>query len=457
MNPQHSSLPYPFLSVALVVLLAGSLPVGGQWMRRGLAILAGLAAAACMTAALVVAPMGATSMAHDPWVPLLALQGADGWIVLALCLITLLLVVAAPARDVTDGVTQGTVFLCGANLLAHASTHAWTMGLGWALTALPFMVGRRAMQGSGRHWLLPVVGSTAALAVASAADVASGGQPAGTLPWLLVLAAIVARKGLFPLHGWVVRMFQDAPLAWLAVAFNGRLGSLLFLRFETGHQGVPAWAVDVLSWVILASAVTCSLRALFEKDPRRLLGYLFIGQSALVLGGVIVGNEEGFTGSLVHWLTVAAASSGLMAALRAMQARLPGLDWSRRAPGLAVSAPRLATFFLVFALTLAGLPGTLGYCSQDLVFSGATEHSFAMGLTLVVTSALNAIAVFRIYSHLFLGVRPRHSIAVPDLLPRERWPLVACLVFLLAGGLFPTSVIRWKTPEFHPPAATPGH
>ncbi len=456
MNPQFI-LPFPFLSAALVALLAASLPVGGQRMRRGLAAGAGVAAAGLMAGALVAVAGGASSTFADPWLPMLALQGADGWIVLALCCMTALMVVAAPARDVTDGVTQGTVFLCGSNLLAHASTNPLAMGLGWALTALPFMVGRRTMTGSERHWLLPMVGSTAALALAGAAGAGTAGQAAGPLPWLLVLVAVVARKGLFPLHGWVVRMFQDAPLAWLAVAFNGRLGSLLLLRFELGPQGVPAWVVDSLSWAIIASAVLCSLRALFEKDPRRLLGYLFIGQSALVLGGVIVGNEEGFTGSLVHWLTVAAASSGLMASLRAMQARLPGLDWSRRAPGLAVSAPRLATFFLVFALTLAGLPGTLGYCSQDLVFSGATEHSFAMGLTLVVTSALNAIAVFRVYSHLFLGVRPRDAVAVPDLLPRERWPLVACLVFLLAGGLFPTSVIRWKAPEFHAPAAGRSH
>jgi NADH:ubiquinone oxidoreductase subunit 4 (subunit M) len=80
-----------------------------------------------------------------------------------------------------------------------------------------------------------------------------------------------------------------------------------------------------------------------------------------------------------------------------------------------------------------------------------------MGLTLVVTSALNAIAVFRAFTHLFLGVRPRDAVAVPDLLPRERWPLVACLVFLLAGGLFPTSVIRWKAPEFRAPAAGRSH
>ena len=450
----NNSLPIPLLSIALASLLAGSLPVGGPSLRRGFHVLASLVAAGCTAWGIALTPGNGPGAWADPWLPMLALQGPDGWLILVLCLITACLVAAAPARDASDGVTGGTVFLCAANLLAHAATSPLVMGVGWAMTAVPFLVGRRAMQGAGRHWLVPMLGSAAAFAVASV--LARDKEGTGTVAWLLVLAAVVARKGLFPFHGWVVRMFHETPLAWVAVAFNGRLGSLLLLRFETGHDGIPAWVVDAASVLVIGSAVVCSLRGLVEKDPRRLLGYLFVGQSGLVLGGVISINEEGFTGSLMHWMTVAVASSGLMALLRLMQARLPGLDWTTRTPGLARSAPRVATFFLLFALTLAGLPGTLGYCSQDLVLGGATEHSFAMGLVLAITSALNAIAVFRIYTQMFLGVRPRDSVTVPDLLPRERWPLVACILFLLAGGLFPGSVIRWKAPELHSRAAHGG-
>ncbi len=441
----NDTLPLPLLTAAVAALIAGSLPVGGPSFRRGCSVLSTLVAAVCIAWAIGLAPAGTTGAWADPWVPLLALQGPDGWLLLALCLITGCLVAAAPARDVKDGVTGGTVFLCAANVLAHAGTSPLAMGLGWALTAVPFLVGKKAMAGAGRHWLVPMLGSTAAFAAASV--VARDGAGTGTIAWLLVLVAVVARKGLFPFHGWVVRMFHETPLAWVAVAFNGRLGSLLLLRFESSVEGIPGWVVDAASVLVIASAVVCSLRGLVEKEPRRLLGYLFVGQSGLVLGGVVSVNEEGFTGSLMHWLTVAVASSGLMALLRLMQSRLPGMDWAMRTPGLARSAPRLATFFLVFALALAGLPGTLGYCSQDLVLGGATEHSFAMGMVLAMTSALNAIAVFRIYTQLFLGVRPRDAVTVPDLLARERWPMVACIVFLLAGGLFPASVIRWKVPD----------
>ena len=33
---------------------------------------------------------------------------------------------------------------------------------------------------------------------------------------------------------------------------------------------------------------------------------------------------------------------------------------------------------------------------------------------------------------------------IPDALPRERWPLTACVVFLIFGGLLPGTIIGWR-------------
>ncbi|MBK8093569.1 MAG: hypothetical protein IPK32_16725 [Verrucomicrobiaceae bacterium] len=50
---------------------------------------------------------------------------------------------------------------------------------------------------------------------------------------------------------------------------------------------------------------------------------------------------------------------------------------------------------------------------------------------------------------LFLGVLPKHVIDIPDALPRERWPLALCTVFLIAGGIFPSKVLRWRESAAH--------
>jgi NADH-quinone oxidoreductase subunit M len=113
--------------------------------------------------------------------------------------------------------------------------------------------------------------------------------------------------------------------------------------------------------------------------------------------------------------------------------------------GLAVKAPRLAAFFLICGLALIGLPGTLGYCAEDLLFHGALSSHSYLGLALLVATAFNAINLLRLYSLLFLGVLPKHVIDIPDALPRERWPLAACVAFLILGGLFPGKIIPWRS------------
>jgi NADH-quinone oxidoreductase subunit M len=104
----------------------------------------------------------------------------------------------------------------------------------------------------------------------------------------------------------------------------------------------------------------------------------------------------------------------------------------------------LAVFFLVCGLALVGLPGTLGYCAEDLLFHGALASHPLLGLSLLIATALNAIHLVRLYSHLFLGRRVDEVPGIPDALPRERWALAACVVFLVAAGVLPGKLVAWR-------------
>jgi NADH-quinone oxidoreductase subunit M len=112
--------------------------------------------------------------------------------------------------------------------------------------------------------------------------------------------------------------------------------------------------------------------------------------------------------------------------------------------GLAGHAPRLAIFFIIFGLALVGLPGTLSFCSQDLLIHGTLVSHPLTGLLLPVATAMNAISVFRLFVRLFLGKRKTGFTITADALPRERWILTAGVLFVVLGGLFPkTLVTHW--------------
>jgi len=77
---------------------------------------------------------------------------------------------------------------------------------------------------------------------------------------------------------------------------------------------------------------------------------------------------EGVTGALVHRLVVTVPTMGLFGIVRLLGVRFGENLTASTHLGLAEHAPRLAVFFIVFGLALVGLPGTLSFCSQDLLF-----------------------------------------------------------------------------------------
>lgn len=174
------------------------------------------------------------------------------------------------------------------------------------------------------------------------------------------------------------------------------------------------------------------------------MGLVCISQASFILSGLLASNSAGIMGGMLHWMVVALASTGLIAVVRILEVRVIDVADPTAHLGLAVRAPRLATFFLLSGLALVGLPGTLGYCAEDLLFHGVQDHHPVMGVFLLIATALNAINLMRLYSVLFLGVLPKNVIEIPDALPRERWPLTLVVMILIAGGLFPSLPISLR-------------
>jgi NADH-quinone oxidoreductase subunit M len=115
--------------------------------------------------------------------------------------------------------------------------------------------------------------------------------------------------------------------------------------------------------------------------------------------------------------------------------------------GLAEHASRLTVFFLVFGLALVGLPGTLSFCSQDLLIHGTLQSHPQTGLLLPVAIALNAVSFFRLFARLFLGKRRTGFTTIADALPREQWILAAGVLFVVLGGLFPNAMVAPRLAE----------
>lgn len=349
-----------------------------------------------------------------------------------LAAIAVVLALVAPRRDRRGLRLPGLGLLLGAILLSVLSHDARLVCLGWWLTTLPFLTGMFGPEGRRRGVLIGLGLSAALLTLSTLLP--SGGAAAG----LALAAAVWIRAGLFPAQGWVVDAFENGPLLPMALLIAGQAGDALLSTVE-----LPGW----IGAAALVAAALSSMRNFAEHKPRRILANVAISHSAFVVAGLLSRNEEGLMGAAVHALVLAVALGGICGVLRMLEVRVMDVADPAGKLGLAVRAPQLAVMFLVCALALFGLPGTLGYVSEDLLFQGVLESRSWIGLCLLFATAFNAISLLRLYSTLFLGVLPKNVLIIPDASPRERWPIVLCVVALVAGGVAPKYVIRAVSPS----------
>ena len=359
-------------------------------------------------------------------------------------------IVLLPRRDSEAGTIAGLLVLLGSTLLAYSTGNLLAFLGAWILSIIPFLsaTGLRS-----RKWR-PVVGllsSSIAMALAIGFIVLrtgsfsishlKGQSPGGVAVFSLLIVAAVCRKGIIPAQAWVADAAESGSPIPTALLLNGHFGALLVVKLIVPLFPEMDHLFPVLSYLALATAVFVAMRALGENSPRRLLAFLALSQSACILSGLESRTAEGVTGALVHWIVVTVSTVGLFGVLRLLEVRFGENLSASRHLGLAEHAPRLAVSFAILGLALVGLPGTLGFCSQDLLISGTLTTHPLTGLLLPIATAMNAVSFFRLFSRLFLGKRRTGFTVMADALPRERWILAGIVLFVVLGGLFPNVIV----------------
>ncbi len=362
-----------------------------------------------------------------------------------------------PHRDCNSGSIGGILFVLGSTLLAYSTQNLLVLLSAWILSTVPFFL---APWLCARSWrpptglLLSSVAFALAIAVIAAngsamsIDRLKGQNPGGMAAFALLVIAVIFRKGICPAHAWVADAAESGPAIPTALLLNGHFGALLVAKLIVPL--FPHTADDlfpVLSYLAIATALYVAIRALTENSPRRLLAFMALSQSACILAGLESRTAEGIAGALVHWFVVTVSTMGLFGILRLLEVRFGENLTVSRHFGLAEHAPRLAVFFAVFGLALVGLPGTLSFCSQDLLIHGTLASHPLTGLLLPIATAMNAVSVYRLFTRLFLGKRRTGFTLMADALPRERWILAAGVLFVVLGGLFPNAIVGQRSAE----------
>jgi len=241
-----------------------------------------------------------------------------------------------------------------------------------------------------------------------------------------------------PAHGWVTDWFDNASFgnALLYVVPLSGVYAAVRLLLPIG----PDWVFRLIGIVSLPTAVYAAGMECVQREARRFFAYVFLRHAALVMVGLEMHTEMSMTGSLCIWFSVILSLGGFGLTLRALEARFGRLSLSEYR-GLYEHSPTLAVCFLLTGLASVGFSGTVGFVSAELLVDGAVEANVFAGFAVVLTAAINGIAVMRAHFLLFTGARHGSTVAL-GITPRERFALLTLTALILGGGVFPQPGVK---------------
>lgn len=286
-----------------------------------------------------------------------------------------------------------------------------------------------------------------------------------TAAMVLVLLGAFGKSAQFPFHFWLPNaMAAPTPVsAYLHSATMVKLGVFLCARLFPLFVDHAAWA-PLVSLIGFTTMLFCAVLALLAHDLKAILAYSTCSQLGYLIGYYGLGSAEGVEYDYLHIFNHVLYKGSLFMMVGVV-AHAAGIRDIRQLGGLFRRLPLLGTATLLAAAAMAGLPGTTGFLSKEMmlkeIFEMLVPHAYLSGyaaLCVLLTSIIKVAFSTRIFVNIFLGPEPpevTRQFHAPSLWMQLPPVLLgmAALVFGVAPGLL--------DPLFQPLAVAglnqPGH
>jgi multicomponent Na+:H+ antiporter subunit D len=255
-----------------------------------------------------------------------------------------------------------------------------------------------------------------------------------------LLVGISLKLALFPLHLWLPNAYAFAPtvvtifLAATATKVSVYVMIRLLYTVFGGDVFFDHVGVDTaLAFLGMLSMVAAALVAIFEDNVKRLLAYSSLSQIGYMILGIAIGNVAGLAGAIIHIFNHAMAKAVLFMAIGCVITRVGAVTVSDLA-GLGRQMPITMGAIVAGALSLIGVPLTVGFVTKWYLIQAAFEADLWVAVLVILASGLLAVVyTWRIIEAAYFQPIPEGREAVREAPIAMLAPMVflaaACVVF----------------------------
>jgi len=271
--------------------------------------------------------------------------------------------------------------------------------------------------------------------------------------------AFAVKVPMWPVHTWLPDAHTEAPAGGSVVlaALMLKMGVYGFLRFS---MPIVPQACEHLAWFMivlsLIAIVYIGLVAIVQTDMKKLIAYSSIAHMGFATLGCFMVYDiikqtanyhdayMSLEGAVIQMIAHAFGSGAMFLGVGMLADRMSThsrniIDYG----GVAKSMPVFAAFFMIFAMSNVGLPGTAGFVGEFMVIMSAFQAHFLVGLIASLTLILSSAYTLWMYRRVFFGEITNPEVAT---MPDIHWLELLNYILLAAGvfglGLYPEPVIR---------------
>jgi len=278
--------------------------------------------------------------------------------------------------------------------------------------------------------------------------------PVKNTAFLLIFMGILGKSAQIPFHFWLPSaMCAPTPVSsYLHAATMVKLGIFLTARIYPFFVDLDIW-FPVITILCFSTMILGGIFSLLSHDLKAILAWATVSQLGFFIGFYGLGNIEGVSYDFLHIFNHALYKGALFMLVGVIYHATKERD-VRRLGGLLPVLPLTGTAFFIACASMAGIPGTTGFLSKELlitelVFTQGRTFFSAVFATVALGSLFKVALAIRLFFHLFVRESKNasyHVLKKPSL-SLQLSPLIlasAALVF----GVWPGGITK-LLPYFH--------